>query len=211
MTVKVRNLQVDAKTAELLEARAAARGLSVAELLADLAAADEALPPALEAMRNAGTGPWALPSKGQWTNDAHGVKSDPVNVYAFGPFDALQKALLKGGWTRAMDNKFANNAKYIGSADAENAYLKVDNSNVAVNSGADTSGYTSMQKQAIALTQKAKSISQYMDRDTRPDFAQTVMISAIQSFIDKHSPSDIDALCTNIEAQKKSIFATPVS
>src|SRR5438552_905618 len=59
MTVKVRNLQVDAKTAELLEARAAARGLSVAELLADLAAADEALPPALEAMRNAGTGPWA--------------------------------------------------------------------------------------------------------------------------------------------------------
>ena len=102
-------------------------------------------------------------------------------------------------------------AKYIGSADAENAYLKVDNSNVAVNSGADTSGYTSMQKQAIGLTQKAKSISQYMDRDTRPDFAQTVMISAIQSFIDKHSPSDIDALCTNIEAQKKSIFANPVS
>ncbi|TML28909.1 MAG: carbohydrate ABC transporter substrate-binding protein [Actinobacteria bacterium] len=102
-------------------------------------------------------------------------------------------------------------AKYIGSADAENAYLKVDNSNVAVNSGADTSAYTSMQKQAIGLTQKAKSISQYMDRDTRPDFAQTVMISAIQSFIDKHSPSDIDALCTNIEAQKKSIFANPVS
>jgi hypothetical protein len=59
MTVKVRNLQVDAKTAELLEARAAARGLSVSELLADLAAGDEALPPALEAMRNAGTGPWA--------------------------------------------------------------------------------------------------------------------------------------------------------
>src|SRR3977135_2612040 len=59
MTVKVRNLQVDAKTAELLEARAAARGLSVAELLADLAAADEALTPALEVMRNAGTGSWA--------------------------------------------------------------------------------------------------------------------------------------------------------
>ena len=59
MTVKVRNLQVDARTAELLEARAAARGLSVSELLADLATADEALPPALEAMRSAGTGPWA--------------------------------------------------------------------------------------------------------------------------------------------------------
>ena len=102
-------------------------------------------------------------------------------------------------------------AKYIGSADAENAYLKSDNSNVAVNSGADTSGYTNMQKQSVALTSKAKQVSQYLDRDTRPDFAQTVMISALQSFIDKHSASDIDALCANIEAQKKSIFATPVS
>jgi multiple sugar transport system substrate-binding protein len=102
-------------------------------------------------------------------------------------------------------------AKYIGSADAENAYLKSDNSNVAVNSGADTSGYTNMQKQSVALTSKAKQVSQYLDRDTRPDFAQTVMISALQSFIDKHSASDIDALCANIEAQKKSIFANPVS
>jgi hypothetical protein len=59
MTVKIRSIQVDAKTAELLEARATARGLSVSELLADIAAADEALPPALEAMRIAGTGPWA--------------------------------------------------------------------------------------------------------------------------------------------------------
>jgi hypothetical protein len=61
-------------------------------------------------------GPWKLPSKGQWTNDAHGVKSDPVNVYAFGPFAGLERALLRGGWTRAADNNLANNAKYIGSA-----------------------------------------------------------------------------------------------
>ena len=59
MNPKVRSLQVDAKTADLLEARAAARGLSVSDLLADLVAADDALPPALEAMRIAGTGPWA--------------------------------------------------------------------------------------------------------------------------------------------------------
>jgi multiple sugar transport system substrate-binding protein len=102
-------------------------------------------------------------------------------------------------------------AKYIGSAEAENTYLKTDPSNVAVNSAADTSGYTSMQKQAIEATQKAKYISQYLDRDTRPDFAQTVMLPALQTFIDKHSSSDIDALLANIEAQKKSIFATPVS
>jgi multiple sugar transport system substrate-binding protein len=102
-------------------------------------------------------------------------------------------------------------AKFIGTADAENAYLKTDPSNVAVNSGADTSGYSKMQKQSVDLVSKAKHVSQYLDRDTRPDFAQTVMIPALQSFIDKHSSSDIDALLANIEAQKKSIFATPVS
>ena len=37
MNVKVRNIEVDAETADLLEARAAARGLSVAELLAEIA------------------------------------------------------------------------------------------------------------------------------------------------------------------------------
>ena len=85
--------------------------------------------------------------------------------------------------------------KYIGTPDAENAYLKVDNSNIAVNSNADTSGYEQLQKDSAALAASAKHISQYLDRDTRPDFAQTVVIKAFQSFIDKHSKSDIDALC----------------
>ena len=37
MNVKVRNIEVDAEIADLLEARAAARGISVAELLAEIA------------------------------------------------------------------------------------------------------------------------------------------------------------------------------
>ena len=59
MNVKVRTIEVEAKTADLLEARAAARGLSVSDLLADLAGGDEALSPNMEAMRAGGTGPWA--------------------------------------------------------------------------------------------------------------------------------------------------------
>jgi len=101
--------------------------------------------------------------------------------------------------------------KYIGTPDAENAYLKVDNSNIAVNSNADTSGYEQLQKDSAALAASAKHISQYLDRDTRPDFAQTVVIKAFQSFIDKHSKSDIDALCSSMQDQAKSIFAQPVS
>lgn len=37
MTATKRTIEVDAHTAEVLEARAAARGLSVADLIADLA------------------------------------------------------------------------------------------------------------------------------------------------------------------------------
>jgi multiple sugar transport system substrate-binding protein len=52
----------------------------------------------------------------------------------------------------------------------------------------------------------AKQISQFLDRDTRPDFASTVMIPALQQFI--KSPNDIDGLTKSIESQKKSIFTS---
>jgi hypothetical protein len=60
MNVRVRTIEVDEATAETLEARAAARGITVAELVADLAALDAQVWPAeLEAMRAAGEGPWS--------------------------------------------------------------------------------------------------------------------------------------------------------
>lgn len=59
MSIKLRTIEVDAHTADLLEARAVARGLSVRELLADLACNDEALPADLAAMRSNGEGPWS--------------------------------------------------------------------------------------------------------------------------------------------------------
>ena len=101
--------------------------------------------------------------------------------------------------------------KWLGSPEAENTYLKSDPNNIAVNSAADTGNYEGLQKDSAALVAQAKHISQYLDRDTRPDFAQTVVIKAFQSFVDKHSKADIDAMCANMEDQKKSIFSQPVS
>jgi hypothetical protein len=43
----------------LLEARPAARGMSVAQLLADMAGNEEVLPAELAAMRASGEGPWS--------------------------------------------------------------------------------------------------------------------------------------------------------
>lgn len=55
-----RTIEVDAETAKALEAEAAARGISVADLVADFAhAAGTQLPPDLASMRAAGRGPWS--------------------------------------------------------------------------------------------------------------------------------------------------------
>lgn len=62
MTTKLRKIEIDAETADLLEARAASRGLSLAELLADLASNAQALPADLAGMRAQGEGPWSLES-----------------------------------------------------------------------------------------------------------------------------------------------------
>jgi multiple sugar transport system substrate-binding protein len=95
---------------------------------------------------------------------------------------------------------------YLGTPAAEAKYVAADPTVIGVNSAADSSGYSALQKKAVEFVGSAKNISQFMDRDTRPDFASNVMIPAIQSFI--KNPKDIDGLTSSIEKQKKSIFAT---
>jgi hypothetical protein len=58
MNEKVR-IELDEQTAEVLKARAAARGMTVSALVAELIGAEESLPPDLQALRDAGEGPWA--------------------------------------------------------------------------------------------------------------------------------------------------------
>jgi hypothetical protein len=54
MTAKARTIEIDSDTADLLDAWAEERGLTVAELLAELTAAEQSLPPNWEQMRKAG-------------------------------------------------------------------------------------------------------------------------------------------------------------
>jgi multiple sugar transport system substrate-binding protein len=96
--------------------------------------------------------------------------------------------------------------KFLATPEAEDAFLKVFPANVACSSKADTSAYNALQKKAVDLVSSAKHISQFLDRDTRPDFASTVMIPAIQQFLT--NPNDSDSISKNIEAQKKTIFAS---
>jgi len=59
MNVKLRKIEVDVETADLLEARAAALGMSVPTLVAELAGNEVLLPPNLARMRARGEGPWS--------------------------------------------------------------------------------------------------------------------------------------------------------
>jgi multiple sugar transport system substrate-binding protein len=94
--------------------------------------------------------------------------------------------------------------KFLGSAGAENAYLKTDANDVGAAKNASAAHYNALQKKAAKLIAGAKHIAQYMDRDTRPDFASTVMIPALQQFL--NHPDDVNGLVSNIDKQKKSIF-----
>ena len=59
MKRKLRKIEIEAATADLLEARAAQRGLSVSEFLAEITLDESVLSPNLEALRAAGRGPWS--------------------------------------------------------------------------------------------------------------------------------------------------------
>ena len=114
------------------------------------------------------------------------------------------------GFLMAKKAKNSKQAKelltYLGSAAAENIYLKSDSNNVGANKNANRAAYTALQKKSAKLISSAKHIAQYLDRDTRPDFASTVMIPALQQFL--NAPDDVSGLVKNIQKQKKAIFGS---
>ena len=95
---------------------------------------------------------------------------------------------------------------FLGGPQAGGIWAKTDPSNVIANTGADVAGYTDLQKKSAQLIQSSKSIAQFLDRDTRPDFASTVMIPQLQAFI--KDPKSASKVLDSIESQKKSIFVS---
>ncbi|MBI3745146.1 MAG: carbohydrate ABC transporter substrate-binding protein [Chloroflexi bacterium] len=59
----------------------------------------------------------------------------------------------------------------VGTGPAQLAFLKTSPNNVAAAKNADTSSYTPFQKSMADIIGKSGAIAQFLDRDTRPDFA----------------------------------------
>ncbi|WP_327232685.1 ABC transporter substrate-binding protein [Streptomyces sp. NBC_01317] len=94
--------------------------------------------------------------------------------------------------------------EFLGSAGAENLYMGVDPSNVAVNSGADTSTYNALQKKSAELIASAKHITQFADRDSDPGFISTVVLPGLTQWLGH--PDDGSALLKKIESQRSRFF-----
>lgn len=94
--------------------------------------------------------------------------------------------------------------KWLGTAEAADAANKGNTPLIAANSGADTSVYSALQQKSAEVVGQATDIAQFLDRDTRSDFASTVMIPSLQKFL--QDPDDIDGVTKSIQQQKVSIF-----
>ena len=87
----------------------------------------------------------------------------------------------------------------IGTAKAQATYLGSDHSSVAAVKNADTSNYTDQQKKMADIIGKAGAIAQFLDRDSRPDFATTNgMQQFLQNFLQNPS-QDLTAFTQKIQ------------
>ncbi|MGO4383086.1 ABC transporter substrate-binding protein [Specibacter sp. RAF43] len=113
------------------------------------------------------------------------------------PIDGLLLSKKGGGNQGARDF-----LAFMGTAEGQDAYAKVDPSNIATAKGADTSSFSALSKKCAETIANAKSISQFFDRDALPAMATNVMIPALQGFI-----KDGSINVKNLEAQAKALYA----
>lgn len=104
---------------------------------------------------------------------------------------------------KAADNSTAKDfLKYSGTAKAEELYLATDPSDVGANSSVSTAKYNAIQKKSAEIISSAKQISQFLDRDSLPEFATNVMEPALQDFLKSGSFNG-----SQVESQAKQVYA----
>ena len=95
-------------------------------------------------------------------------------------------------------------ARFLGTADAANALLSADKSNLAAATSVDTAQYTPLQRKADELIKKAKHVTQFGDRDSDPGFMSDVVTTGLAGFVD--DPNKADSVLQSIESQKSRYF-----
>ena len=113
------------------------------------------------------------------------------------------------GWMMAANPQNPEAAKellyHFGTAEGQGAYLSEDPNWLAASLEYDTSGYSAMQQKAVAAVSEAANVTQFLDRDTSPEFAANVAGPAFADFIS--DPSSIDGILEDMQAQAEAIFS----
>jgi multiple sugar transport system substrate-binding protein len=130
-------------------------------------------------------------------------------ITAENPTDSAIDAPIDGF---LMSKKVKNKAgaaaflEYLGSAAAEQAFLKPNPSDIGTAGNYDQSTYTALQKSSVEIIKSTKNIAQFLDRDTRPDFAYPIAQNAMNDFL--NNPKSGASICSKLEAQAKQIFTS---
>jgi multiple sugar transport system substrate-binding protein len=123
------------------------------------------------------------------------------------PVDSAIDAPIDGFLMSAKVSNQAGAAafmEYLGSAKAEETFLKPNPSDIGTATDYDTSTYTPLQKKSVQIIENTKNIAQFLDRDTRPDFAYPIVQNAMNDFL--NNPNSYQSVCSKLEAQAKTIF-----
>jgi multiple sugar transport system substrate-binding protein len=99
------------------------------------------------------------------------------------PIDGFMISKNSPNLSKDMDNAKAF-MEYLSTGAAQGVFLKSSPNNVAAAKDADTSGYTPFQQKMQEIISSSGKIAQFLDRDTRPDFAgPNGMQGFLQNFI----------------------------
>lgn len=94
--------------------------------------------------------------------------------------------------------------RYLGTGAAQDIYLETDANSVGVAGDVDTGAYSAIQQKFADVIAGSANVAQYLDRDTRPDFAAPAVIPALQGFL--QDPSSIDQLLDQVQSQAEATF-----
>ena len=90
--------------------------------------------------------------------------------------------------------------KFLSTGAAQNIFLESSPNNVAAANDADTSAYTPFQQKMAEIIGNSQKIAQFLDRDTRPDFAgPNGMQGFLQTFL-TDPEQDLDAYLGTIQS-----------
>ena len=165
-----------------------------------------------EAATSLGSGECGMYLLGTFVVDGIPDQEDDLDFFTFPELDPSIGATAMDapidGWCVAAGASNQDAAiemmTFLGTAEAADAANQGNTPLISSNDGADTSVYSPLQQKSAEVVSQATDIAQFLDRDTRSDFASTVVIPSLQKFLE--DPDDVDGVTKSMQEQKISIF-----